>query len=55
MYAEYMSGVAGDSDEHSRRTGRIPAYEEVLRFAPSWAVVTKADDGLVEVSKSFSV
>jgi hypothetical protein len=52
MYAEYTSGVA---DEESRRSGRIPAYEEALLFAPSWAVVTKADDGLVEVSRSFGV
>lgn len=33
----------------------IPALEEVRRFAPSWSVVTKYGDGLVEGSKSFRV
>lgn len=55
-YAEYISGVAGgESDEEAWKSGRIPAYEEVLRFTPRWALVTKADDGLVEVWKRFSV
>jgi len=28
---------------------------ETLRFLPKWAVVTDAADGLVEVSRSFSL
>ena len=52
-YSEYASGMAGAGGVG--RGGRIPAYEEVLRFLPMWAVVTKAADGLVEVSRSFSL
>jgi len=52
-YSEYASGIAGAGGvEHG---GRIPAFEEMLRFLPKWAVVTKAADGLVEVSRSFSL
>ncbi|KAF2101504.1 hypothetical protein NA57DRAFT_33880 [Rhizodiscina lignyota] len=35
--------------------GVIPALEEIWRFAPAWAVVSKAADGLVEGSKAFVV
>jgi hypothetical protein len=35
--------------------GTIPALDEVQRFAPKWATVTKAMDGLVEGSKPFVV
>jgi len=52
-YSEYASGIAGAA--RVWRDGRIPAFEEVLRFLPMWAVVTKAADGLVEVSRSFSL
>ena len=55
-YSEYASGIAGvgvvGGLEHE---GRIPAFEETLRFLPKWAIVTKATDGLVEVSRSFSL
>lgn len=34
---------------------RIPALEEVMTFIPKWAVVTKADDGLVEAWYKFSI
>lgn len=33
----------------------IPAFEEVRRFEPVWAGVTKGDDGLVMGSKRFKV
>ncbi|KZV82592.1 Zn-dependent exopeptidase [Exidia glandulosa HHB12029] len=33
----------------------IPALQEIISFLPSWARVTKLDDGLVEVSKSFKI
>ena len=36
-------------------TGGIPALQEIRRFAPDWAAVTKLDDGLVEGSKVFLV
>jgi hypothetical protein len=55
-YSEYASGVAGAGRaERLENEGRIPAFEEVLRFLPKWAVVTKATDGLVEVSRTFSL
>lgn len=51
-WAEYESGRVGDE---SGEGGKIPALEEVLGFLPMWAVVTKADDGLVEVWQEFGV
>jgi hypothetical protein len=55
-YSEYLSGIAGAGGGGKLEdAGRIPAFEEVLRFLPKWAVVTKASDGLVEVSRSFSL
>ena len=55
-YSEYASGIAGVGGmgglDHE---GKIPAFEEMLRFLPKWAAVTKASDGLVEVSRSFSL
>ena len=55
-YSEYISGIAGAGGARRlERQGRIPAFEETLRFLPKWAVVTKATDGLVEVSRSFSL
>ena len=55
-YSECLSGIAGVGkvgrlDEE----GRIPAFEEMLRFLPKWVIVVKAADGLVEVSKCFSL
>jgi len=35
--------------------GKIPAFEEVLRFLPEWAVATTTADGLVEVVAPFSI
>lgn len=35
--------------------GRIPALEEIITFLPTWAAVTKADDGLVEGFKAFEI
>jgi hypothetical protein len=51
-WAEYESGRVGDE---SGEGGSIPAFEEVLAFLPLWAVVTKADDGLVEAWQEFKV
>ena len=36
-------------------TGVIPALDEARHFVPDWVAVTKADDGLVEGSKSFMI
>ena len=55
-YSEYLSGMAGAGGVGGLEGGgRIPAFEETLRFLPKWAVVTKATDGLVEVWRSFSL
>ena len=35
--------------------GVIPALDEIRRFAPDWAVVSKLTDGLVEGSKAFLI
>jgi hypothetical protein len=51
-WAEYESGRVGDE---SGEGGKIPALEEVLSFLPKWAVVSKADDGLVEAWQDFNV
>ncbi|KAI9721890.1 MAG: hypothetical protein M1828_004985 [Chrysothrix sp. TS-e1954] len=37
------------------RVGAIPALDELKRFMPSWSIVTKAGDGLLEASKAFSI
>lgn len=57
-WAEYASGRV----DHGSGSGlgyyyggKIPAFEEVLRFLPEWAVSSKQDDGLVEVSAPFSI
>lgn len=34
---------------------KIPAFEEVLHYLPEWAVVSKADDGLVEAWAPFEL
>jgi hypothetical protein len=52
-YSEYLSGIAGAGGVENG--GRIPSFEETLRFLPKWAVVTKGTDGLVEVWRSFSL
>lgn len=57
-WAEYASGRIdhGSGLDHDRGgKGRIPAFEEVLRFLPEWAVSSKQDDGLVEVLAPFSI
>lgn len=55
---EDQAGIDGKvvclwNDEDGQR--RIPALEEIRRFAPDWVAVTKASDGLVQGSKAFSI
>ncbi|KXN87577.1 hypothetical protein AN958_08458 [Leucoagaricus sp. SymC.cos] len=69
-WAEYASASAGvlgegvsDSDNEGARRGeggrwrsaKIPSVEEVLSFLPTWVVVSKFADGLVEVWEEFDV
>ena len=35
--------------------GTIPALDEIWKFAPEWAAVTKSGDGLVEGSKAWRI
>ncbi|KAF7295517.1 Peptide hydrolase [Mycena indigotica] len=49
-WAEYASGSIGIDG-----TGRIPAFEELVTFLPTWAAVTKQAEGLVEASYTYSV
>jgi len=37
------------------QNGVIPAFDEVKKYIPVWAIVTKANDGLVEGFKRFRV
>jgi len=39
----------------ANKPGVIPALDEVRHYMPSWAIVSKFSDGLVEASTSFSV
>ncbi|RFU23960.1 hypothetical protein B7463_g12382, partial [Scytalidium lignicola] len=41
------------SDQNTR--GRIPALDEIYRFAPAWSSISKLSDGLVEGSKPFVI
>ena len=58
-WAEYESGIVGlDLNElvkEGYRNPKIPALEEVFRFLPQWAIVSKAADGLVEAWSEFAV
>ncbi|KAF7311356.1 Peptide hydrolase [Mycena kentingensis (nom. inval.)] len=51
-WAEYASGSIG---VEGMDTGRIPAFEEVLTFLPTWGAATKMSDGLVEAKYTFSI
>ena len=35
--------------------GAIPALDEIKRYMPAWATVTKSGDGLLEGSKAFTI
>ncbi|TFK50887.1 Zn-dependent exopeptidase [Heliocybe sulcata] len=52
-WAEYESGTAGTGLPNNGAS--IPALEEALAFLPQWAVLTKANDGLVEAWERFVV
>ncbi|KAK2462931.1 hypothetical protein APHAL10511_005129 [Amanita phalloides] len=55
-WAEYESGMIGmESNGTGFLNPSIPALEEVFRFLPQWAVVSKAADGLVEAWSEFTV
>jgi len=53
-YAEYASGAAGGKVPENL-IATIPAFEELLRFTPNWAVVGKFASGIAEVSTKFRV
>jgi len=39
----------------SNEPGAIPALDEIRKYMPVWAAVTKFGDGLVEGSKRFTI
>lgn len=39
----------------ANQPGTIPAFDELRRYEPVWAAVTKSDDGLFEGWKAFSI
>ena len=52
---ERVNDLGGSLQKRGWKKGQIPAYEEVLKFFPRWAVTTKAADGLVEVWAAFQI
>lgn len=50
-----LSGRALCLWSDSNEQGAIPALDEIRRYIPVWAAITKFGDGLVEGSKQFSV
>ncbi|KZT22447.1 hypothetical protein NEOLEDRAFT_1180857 [Neolentinus lepideus HHB14362 ss-1] len=52
-WAEYASGTAGTGVADGGAS--MPALEEALAFLPDWAVLTNANDGLVEAWERFAV
>lgn len=57
-YASASAGVPGQGDDPKKggfRTAKIPALEEALSFLPTWVVVSKFADGLVEAWETFEV
>ena len=58
-WAEYESGIVGldlnGLEKEGYRNPKIPALEEVFRFLPQWAIVSKAADGLVEAWSDFAI
>ncbi|CAA7263054.1 unnamed protein product [Cyclocybe aegerita] len=53
-WSEYASGRVGTAHENMPGSV-IPAYEEILNFAPRWVSVSKLYHGLLEVSGEFSI
>lgn len=43
------------NQDESKPDGGIPALQEFMRYAPTWAAVSKNGDGLVEGSKRFMI
>ena len=50
-----LSGHAVCLWSDANTPGTIPALDEIWKFAPEWAAVTKAQDGLVEGWKAWSL
>lgn len=57
-FASASAGVPGQGESPSKggfRSAKIPALEEVIAFLPTWVVVSKFADGLVEAWEYFEV
>ena len=53
-YSEYTTGITGTGGR-LKNGGRVPVFEEMLRFLPKWTTVMEAADDLVKVLRSFSL
>ncbi len=51
---EYASGRVGSQEEHLPGS-IIPAFEEIISYAPKWVSVSKLQHGLLEVSAPFVI
>jgi len=57
-YASASASVPGQGEDPTKggfRSAKIPAFEEVLSFLPTWVAVSKLTDGLVEAWEYFEV
>lgn len=57
-YASASASVPGQGEDPAKggfRSAKIPAFEEVLSFLPTWVAVSKLTDGLVEAWEYFEV
>ena len=57
-YASASASVPGQGEDPAKggfRSAKIPAFEEVLSFLPTWVAVSKLADGLVEAWEYFEV
>ena len=52
---EGISGRVACMYADANTEGTIPALDEIWAFAPAWAAVTKAGDGLVEVGREWEI
>jgi hypothetical protein len=50
-----MDGVVAAQWADANNPGTIPALDEVLKYCPNWATISKVGDGLLEGRKSFHV
>jgi hypothetical protein len=53
--ASGLEGYVACQWSDANTAGTIPAFDEALKYSPTWAAITKFAEGLVEGKKSFMV